>query len=286
MALKNFNGAVAVVTGGASGIGLATASACYERGAHVVLADRDSQRLPTAAQQVRQSQPSAITQVLTVPTDVTSETQVEELMKQALSICGRIDFVMTSAGIGRGGTIDSFTAAEMQNLMNINFMGTFLSLKAALPHMRQQKSGHFVFMSSVAGKLGAPLLSGYCASKWAVRGFSTALRAELYGTGIGITTVYPAWVDTPMIHQEEAGVEYLNIEALLTPEQVAEAIVKAVIEDQTDLTLAPNQDIAFLLEVMKNDPQQAEKLAGAAFQQRMQEVVAQLAQTQSTHTEA
>ena len=142
-------------------------------------------------------------QILTITTDVTNESQVHDLMQQATETFGHIDLVITCAGIGRGGTIDTFAASDMQMMMNINFMGTYHCVQAALPIMRQQKSGHFVFLSSVAGKFGVPLLSGYCASKWAVRGFSSALRAELQGTGIGITTVYPAWVDTPMVKQEE-----------------------------------------------------------------------------------
>lgn len=88
------------------------------------------------------------------------------------------------------------------------------------------------------------MLSGYCASKWAVRGFSIAMRAELYGTGIGITTVYLAWVDTPMFRLEAERTEGLPIEVMLTPEQVAEEILEAVRQGKRDPTLAPNPDIA------------------------------------------
>src|SRR5260370_38852101 len=126
--------------------------------------------------------------------------------------------------------------------------------------MRQQESGPSVFRSSVAGKLGVRLLSAYCASKWAVRGFSAALRVELYGTGIGITTVYPAWVDTPMIHQEADVAQLMNIEALLTPDQVAFEILQAVIEDRSDVTLAPNPELSFILQVYKDDLDHAETM--------------------------
>jgi NAD(P)-dependent dehydrogenase (short-subunit alcohol dehydrogenase family) len=275
MTLKNFDGAVTVITGGASGIGLATAQAFYTRGAHVVLADSNEQRLQQAAQLVQQSQPASAAQIAAVTTDVTNEGQVQALMQQALDICGRIDLVVTCAGLGLGGAIDDFTASEMQLMMNVNFMGTFHSVKAAVPSMRKQQSGRFVLLSSVAGKLCPPLMSGYTASKWAVRGFSSSLRAELYGTGIGITTVYPAWVDTPMVHQETSTMQFLNIEILLTPQQVAEAIIQAVIEEKTDLTLAPNYDIAALLQIMQSDQDNAEQLTGATFQQRMQQLLAQ-----------
>ncbi|HEY7415163.1 MAG TPA: SDR family oxidoreductase, partial [Ktedonobacteraceae bacterium] len=268
MTLKNLDNAVIVITGGASGIGLATAKACYARNSHVVLADINTQRLQQAIQEVHASNPSSTGQVTAVTTDVTSEEDVQALIQQALNINGRVDLVVTSAGIGTGGPIDTFSTNAMQTLMNVNFMGTFNCVKAALPAMRKQGQGHFVFLSSVAGKLCAPLLTGYTATKWAVRGFSAALRAELYGSDIGVTTVYPAWVDTPMLHSEEADLQSLSIEILLTPEQVAEAIVTAVLENRSDLTLAPNQDIAGLLQVMQIDQEKAEQLAGAAFAQR------------------
>lgn len=271
MALTDFAGAVAVITGGASGIGLATARALHSKGAHVTLADINRQGLQAAEQQIRQSGiPEATGDVRGIYTDVTDEASVQALMQQVVEAHGRIDLVVTSAGVGRGGSIDTFTAQEMQTMLNINFMGTFNCVKAALPTMREQHSGHFVFLSSVAGKLGAPLLSGYCASKWAVRGFSIALRTELYGSGIGITTVYPAWVDTPMIHQEADPMAHLNIQALLTPEQVAQEILQAVQADRRDLTLAPNPDIAFALQLMQEDPEKAELLAGKAYQRNLE----------------
>jgi NAD(P)-dependent dehydrogenase (short-subunit alcohol dehydrogenase family) len=269
MALKNFTGAVAVITGGASGIGLATARTLHSRGAHIVLADINASGLVQAADLISQRNPEAQSQILTITTDVTHESQVNRLMQQAAVEFGQIDLVVTSAGIGRGGTIDTFSASDMQMMMNINFMGTYHCVQASLSTMRQQQSGHFVFLSSVAGKFGVPLLSGYCASKWAVRGFSSALRSELHGTGIGITTVYPAWVDTPMVKQEENSLNMRDIVVMLTPDQVASEILQAVIHDQCDLTLAPNPDISFILQIYKDDPEKAEKLLGESYTKRL-----------------
>ncbi len=269
MALTNFAGAVAVITGGASGIGLATARALHARGAHVVLADINHLGLQQAEEQIRQHNTEATGKILGVPTDVTNEQQVQALMRQTVDAFGRIDLVMTSAGIGTGGAIDTFTGSQMQNIMNINFMGTYHCVRAALPTMRKQESGHFVFLSSVAGKLGPPLLTAYCATKWAIRGFSTALRAELHGTGIGVTTVYPAWVDTPMTQLEAGELQVLNVHIMLTADQVAVEILEAVTEDRRDLTLAPNPDIALLLQIMKDDPDQAEQIAGEHYRQQL-----------------
>ncbi len=276
MALTKFAGSVAVITGGASGIGLATAGALRERGGHVVLADINAEGLLNAQEELRRGNADAQGEVLTVPVDVTNEAQVRELMKRAEEAFGSIDLVVTCAGIGRGGPIDTFSSSDMQNLMNINFMGTYNCVQSAVPAMRRQGSGYFVFLSSVAGKLGTPMLSGYCASKWAVRGFSAALRAELFGTGIGITTVYPAWVDTPMVRQEtDDAMRLLNVQVMLTPQQVASEIVQAVTEGKRDLTLAPNPDIASALQLFNADQDKAEDMAGRAMQRQLANLASQ-----------
>ena len=278
MALTHFNGAVAVITGGASGIGFATAQELHRRGAKVVLADINAQNLHQAVENIRQQKPDATDDVLGIATDVTNYEQVQKVMQQAVEIFGRIDLVVASAGIARGGTIDTFPVADMRAMIDINFMGVFHCVKAAIPTMRQQQSGYFVFLSSVAGKLGSPTLSGYCASKWAVRGFATSLRVELYGSGIGITTVYPAPVDTPMFQQDVEGARMLEAEALLKPEQVANEIVQAVMEERRDLTLAPNPDIAKALLLMKEDPDKAEILMGKSYRKQLERMAAQQAQ--------
>jgi NAD(P)-dependent dehydrogenase (short-subunit alcohol dehydrogenase family) len=267
MALTDFSGTTAVITGGASGIGLATAEALYAEGANVVLADINEEGLRAAEGRLKKHVPGVNGQIICIPTDVRREEEVQELMEMAVTMCKRIDLVVTSAGVGDGGPIETFTADQMQRMMDINFMGTFLCIQKALPTMRRQGSGYFVCLSSVAGKLGNPFLSGYCASKWAVRGFTSAVRAELEGSGIGITTVYPAWVDTPMVRQGPDPVLGMNVPIMLTPEQVAAAILQAVRDEQRDLTLAPNPEIQRALELYAADPEKAERAMGRHAQQ-------------------
>lgn len=270
MTLTDFSGKTAVITGGASGIGLAVAQAFYAAGTNVVLADINEQGLRKAEAHLKRNTPGAHQQIICMPTDVTREEEVRELMEMAVTICQRIDLVVTCAGIGASGAIDTFAASEMQRMMDINFMGTFHCIQKALPTMRRQRGGHFVCLSSVAGKLGSPFLSGYCASKWAVRGFTSAVRAELEGSGIGITTVFPGWVDTPMVHQEnDIMIGAISQESLQTPEQVASAILQGVREDQRDLTLAPYADITRALQLYAVDPDKAERKMGQSIQQAM-----------------
>ncbi len=262
MALTDFAGKTAVITGGASGIGLATASALYGEGAHLVLADINEQGLRSAEEQLHKDHPDATGQIILHPTDVTSEEAVQSLMGAAVDATGHIDLVVTCAGIGKSGSIETFTGADMRRIMDINFMGTFYCVREALFTMRKQGTGHFVCLSSVAGKLGNPLLSGYCATKWAVRGFTSAIRAELADTDISITTVYPAWVDTPMVRQENNPAMSTTIQILLTPQQVASSILAAVKADQHDLTLVPNVDINAALQLYMTDQDKAEQKMG------------------------
>lgn len=269
MALTDFSDKTVVITGGASGIGFAVAQALSAEGANLVLADINEQGLREAEGRLKKHMSDTSRQIICIPTDVRREDEVRELMEMAVTICKRIDLVVTCAGIGSSGAIDTFSANEMQRLMDINFMGTFHCVQKALPAMRSQGSGYFVCLSSVAGKLGNPFLSGYCASKWAVRGFTSAVRAELEGSGIGITTVYPGWVDTPMVHQENDVMLGANAQALLTPEEVATAILQAVREEQRDLTLAPYADITRALQLYAANPEKAERKMGQAMQQAM-----------------
>jgi NAD(P)-dependent dehydrogenase (short-subunit alcohol dehydrogenase family) len=267
MALTDFSGRTAIITGGASGIGLATAEALYTEGASVVLADINEKGLQAAEEHLKKHMPGARGQIVCIATDVRHEEEVQALMEAAVTSCQRIDLVVTCAGVGDGGPIDTFSASQMQRMMDINVMGTFHCIQKALPTMQRQGAGHFVCLSSVAGKLGNPFLSGYCASKWAVRGFTSAVRAELEGSNIGITTVYPAWVDTPMVRQGPDPVLGRNVPILLTAAQVAAAILQAVKDEQRDLTLVPNPEINRALQLYAADPEKAERAMGRHAQQ-------------------
>src|SRR5690348_3765997 len=158
MAIEDFNGAVAVITGGASGIGLATARALHAQGAHVVLADINADGLQVAAETVRGGTADSAARVATVATDVTDDAQVRALMQAALELTGRIDLLVASAGIGHGGRIEDLSSADMRQMLNVNVMGVYNCVQAVVPTMRAQGGGQIVLLSSVAGKVGVPTL--------------------------------------------------------------------------------------------------------------------------------
>lgn len=163
MAIQDFTRTVAVVAGGASGIGLATALAIYKQGAHVVLADINEEGLQRAAERVREAASDSAARIATVVTDVTDDAQTQGLMREARGLSGRLDLVVACAGIGRGGRIEDLPSAEMRKMMDINFLGIYgiyNCVQAALPTMREQGSGHFALISLVPGKLGSRCSQG------------------------------------------------------------------------------------------------------------------------------
>ncbi len=118
-------------------------------------------------------------EALVIPTDVSDQTQVERMVEKTLERFGRIDILVNNAGFGQLAAIEETSPDDMREIIDVNLMGTFYAIKAALPQMRKQKSGHIINISSVAGKRGFPFLGAYCATKFAMNAISDALRIEL-----------------------------------------------------------------------------------------------------------
>ena len=178
---------VVAITGASAGIGRATAvRLARERDALVICARRPEQ-LEAAADEIRH----AGGEVLAVRADVTQEADMAALVAAALDRFGRLDVMMCNAGFGIYGAIDRIEPARMQELLDVNYMGTYLAARAALPVFRRQHSGHVIVVSSIVGKRGMPYMAAYAATKFAQAGLAESLRAELRGSGIHVTTVYP-----------------------------------------------------------------------------------------------
>ena len=181
-----------VLTGASSGIGEALAYQLAAEGARLVLAARTVDKLEKVAQRCKE----AGTAALVVPTDVSQEDQCNELISIAVDKLVGLDGIILNAGVSMWARFDDVTDSSIfRRLMAVNYFGTLYCLRAALPHLKETQ-GRIAAMSSAAAKTGAPLHSGYAASKHALTGLLESLRTELVGSGIRITLLYPEFVRT------------------------------------------------------------------------------------------
>lgn len=216
---------VVVITGASSGAGRAIALAFARTGAQVVLAARREQTLNEVADECNMAGGSA----LAVPTDVTSAEAVQALADAAVNFGGRIDVWVNNAGVLAAGPFDETPISVHDQVIRTNLMGYVHGAHAVLPYFKDQGYGVLINNISVGGFFPTPYAAGYAASKFGLRGFSQALKGELYKwLRIHICDVYPAFLDTPGI-QHAANYTGRNIKPappVYDPQRVATAIVK------------------------------------------------------------
>jgi NAD(P)-dependent dehydrogenase (short-subunit alcohol dehydrogenase family) len=193
--LRTFAGAVAIVTGGASGIGRALAEALARRGAQVVLADLQVELAEEVAALIRAGGGRATAQAL----DVSDFEATSRLIRGTSESAGRLDYVFNIAGIGIVGEARYYEIEDWYRLLEVNLHGVVHGVQAAYPIMLEQGFGHIVNMASGAGLWPSPLVVGYCATKHAVVGLSTALRIEAATAGVRVSVLCPGAVRTPAL---------------------------------------------------------------------------------------
>jgi NAD(P)-dependent dehydrogenase (short-subunit alcohol dehydrogenase family) len=176
----------ALVTGGASGLGLGTARRLLEFGATVAIAD-----LPTAIDRLS---PDDKTRFQLVPMDVTREESVAGGIANAAGAMGGLDTLVNSAGVFQFRRLEDIATSEWDRILDVNLRGTFLAMRQAMPHLKASGRGRVVNISSDAGKTGFPLLGAYCASKFAVVGLTQAVAAEVAPDGVRVNAVCPATI--------------------------------------------------------------------------------------------
>jgi short-subunit dehydrogenase len=188
----DFKDQIILITGASSGIGKDTAIEFAKLGANIVLVARKKDKLEQTANELKKFG----TSILTYPCDVSNRDQVKEMSKIVLEKFGSVDILVNNAGYAVYGYVSDLTIDEIESQMETNYFGMIYCTKNFLPSMLKKKSGHIVNVASVAASFGLPGIASYCASKFAMLGFSEGLKHELKDTGVGITVVSPIMVRT------------------------------------------------------------------------------------------
>ena len=211
-------GQVAIVTGAGRGIGLAVALAMARESASVVLAARTRQELAAAAATIRESGGAA----LAIPTDVTQDGAVEAMVEQAVAELGRVDVLVTAAGVASFGPVVGTKPSDWDALLAVNLRAVMVSCRAVLPAMIRQRRGTIINIASVAAQRAIPGAAVYTATKAGVVGFSRVLAEELRADRVRVGVLVPGAVDTPL--WDSIG-NPPDRSRMLRPEDVARAAV-------------------------------------------------------------
>lgn len=224
MGEDELRGKVVVITGASSGIGRATALAFAGCGCRLVLAARRAQSLESTAASCRR----VTKDVLVAPMDVTSESEVRELADQALAAFGSIDVWINNAGVTLFGSLEGAPFEEHRRVIETNLYGSIFGARAVVPIFRRQRRGVLINVGSILSKVGQPFVPSYVISKFALRGMSEALRAELADEpDVHVCTIFPYTVDTEHFEDgaNETGRHAYALPPVQAPAKVARAIV-------------------------------------------------------------
>jgi uncharacterized protein len=219
----NFRDKVVVITGASSGIGEASAIQFAKKGANVVLVGRRTEKLFELEKKLTKF--NILTLICTC--DVSNKVQVKEMSKQVLKKFGKIDILINNAGFAIYGNVFDLDIEQIESQMATNYFGMIYCTKNFLTKMIEQNSGHIINVASVAASFGLPGLASYCASKFAMLGFSEGLQHELRGTKVCITVVSPIMVRTNFFdHSSFESIPKFSPTSL-SAETVAKAILRA-----------------------------------------------------------
>jgi len=256
--VKSFEGRVAAITGAGSGIGRALAKDLAGRGAHLALSDIDTVGL---AETVAQCEGHGV-KVTSQRLDVADRAAVFAWADQVVGEHGKVNLIFNNAGVALAAPIESMSVDDFEWLMNINFWGVVSGTQAFLPHLKAAGEGHIVNLSSVFGLFSVPTQSAYNAAKFAVRGFTDALRMELEidGCGVSATTIHPGGIKTNIARNarmdesvataaggaDKAHRDFDKL-ARTTPEKAALQILAAVENDKRRALIGPDAKVFDLM---------------------------------------
>ncbi len=198
-AQQSFEGKLALITGGSSGIGLELAKQLLQAGASVALFARNPEKLEAAKAALTPLLKSTNQRIHTTAVDVTQVDALRDAIETMVSTFGVPNFLFNCAGVALPGYVEELDLDVFKWTMDIDYHGTVNATKLLLPHFLARGSGHIINFSSLAGVLGVYGYSAYSSAKFAVRGFSDVIRAELKPKGIKVSIVYPPDTDTPQL---------------------------------------------------------------------------------------
>ena len=219
----DFKNKVVLITGASSGIGKQTAIEFAKLGSNIILVARRKDKLEQVENELKQFNVTT----LVCPCDVSKKNQVEIMSQTVHQKFDSVDILVNNAGFAIYGSVSNLSISDIESQMETNYFGMVYCTKSFLPLMLEKKSGHIVNVASVAASFGLPGIASYCASKFAMLGFSEGLKHELSGTGVGITVVSPIMVKTEFFDHPSFEKIPKYSPTSLNPKTVAKAIVKA-----------------------------------------------------------
>jgi 3-oxoacyl-[acyl-carrier protein] reductase len=224
----NLKGKTALITGGSRGIGRATAVMLAQAGCDVASSFVTHAR---AAREVEQTVRQYGVKAMIVPADLADRIQTEQMIEAVVRQLGRLDILVNNGGIWKEAAIDTMSEQQLQEMIGINLKGVFYAISAAVPHMKKQKGGNIINISSTAGQRGEAFHSHYAATKGAIISLTKSLAAELAPHNIRVNCVAPGWVATDMTFESLAAPDAGTILNLIplgrvgTPEEIAGAVL-------------------------------------------------------------
>ena len=219
-------GTRAIVTGASRGIGRATARALAERGARVGLLSRSEDDLASLAEELGGG-------AVVLPADCADRDSVGAAVRGFVNETGGLEILVANAGVAHYAPFTELPVDKAEEMVSVNLLGTLYTAKAALPHMLDRATGHLVVVASGASLRAFPWAATYGATKSAQAAFAEALRHELSGTGVSVSTVFPGEIATDLhAHERNRMPDWYRGADAIPPERVAEGIVRAVEEDR------------------------------------------------------
>lgn len=247
-----FKHQVVWITGASSGIGESLALAFAGQQARLVLSARREDELERVASRCESEGGLSRASILVLPLDVTDMAAAPDKTNEVLEAFGHIDLLINNAGVSQRSLCQDTDLSVYQRLMDVDVMGQIALTKAVLPHMLERGRGHIAVTSSVAGKVGVRLRTGYCAAKHAVMGFFDALRAEVEDEGIQVSTIVPGFVATPVAENSLTGdgsafgrADEDNAGGM-TPDKAAEVIINALARGKREIPVGEGREMMAL----------------------------------------